>query len=168
MHSVTQAMSRTADTKGTGTNRGSSAGQAAQQQSLYASSNIDNKKSDFESFNSLFTQHNVRETSHHLRTGSIDLHLCDDSGQAGRPAGGDGGAMHFQINRLAIDHYPYHLAGTSRTDWPSHNEASMTRAYWVGQLLSAFRNSLRNKQPTEARRRAQACHQEGNDVSYLF
>lgn len=144
LHSVTQAVSHTSGQKGPGTNPGQPASQGIQQQqTFYTSSKVNERNSDIESLNGLFTQHDVRETSYHIRTGSIDLHLCDDSDQN---AGGDGGAMHLQINKLSVDHYPYHLAGTSRTDWPCHNEASLTRAYWVNQLLAAFRNSQSNKQ----------------------
>lgn len=160
LHSITQAMSQTAAKKGPGTDPGQSAGQATQQQMHYGGSTIHERKSEYESLNALFTQHDVRETSYHVRTGSIDLHLCDDSEQNV----GDGGAMHLQMNKLSVDYYPYHLAGTSRTDWPSHNEASLTRAYWVSQLLSAFRNSQRNKQ-LSPQRASQTHHRARSDVS---
>lgn len=160
LHSITQAMSQTAAKKGPGTNPGQSAGQATQQQTHYGGSTIHERKSEYESLNALFTQHDVQETSYHVRTGSIDLHLCDDSEQNV----GDGGAMHLQMNKLSVDYYPYHLAGTSRTDWPSHNEASLTRAYWVSQLLSAFRNSQRNKQ-LSPQRASQTHHRARSDVS---
>ena len=164
LHSVTQAMSQTAAKKGPGTNPGQPAGQVTQQQTQYATSTIHERKSDYESLNPLFTQHDVKETSYHLRTGSIDLHLCDDSDQK---AGGDGGAMHLRMNKLSVDYYPYHLAGTSRTDWPSHNEASLTRAYWVNELLNAFRNSQRNKQ-LSPQRAAQTHHRARSDVSKIY
>lgn len=160
LHSITQAMSQTAAKKGPGTDPGQSAGQATQQQTHYGGSTIHQRKSEYESLNALFTQHDVRETSYHVRTGSIDLHLCDDSEQNV----GDGGAMHLQMNKLSVDYYPYHLAGTSRTDWPSHNEASLTRAYWVSQLLNAFRNSQRNKQ-LSPQRASQTHHRARSDVS---
>ena len=160
LHSVTQAMSRTAEKKGPRANPGQPAGQATQQQIHYSGSMIHERKSEYESLNAVFTQHDVRETCYHLRTGSIDLHLCDDSEQSV----GDGGAMHLQMNKLSIDYYPYHLAGTSRSDWPSHNEASLTRAYWVSQLLNAFRNSQRNKQ-LSPQRASQTHHRARSDVS---
>ena len=160
LHSVTQAMSQTEAKKGPETNPGQPAGQVTQQQTHYAASTIHERKTDFESLNALFTQHDVRETSYHVRTGSIDLHLCDDSEEKAS----DGGAMHLQMNKLSVDYYPYHLAGTSRTDWPSHNEASLTRAYWVSQLLNAFRNSQRNKQ-LSPQRAAQTHHRARSDVS---
>ncbi|XP_078346054.1 bridge-like lipid transfer protein family member 3B [Oculina patagonica] len=163
LHSVTQAMSRTEAKKGPGNNPGQPAGQATQQQTQYAPSTIHERKSDYESFNALFTQHDVRETSYHLRTGSIDLHLCDDSDQK---TGGDGGAMHLQMNKLSVDYFPYHLAGTSRTDWPCHNEASLTRAYWVNELLNAFRNSQRNKQ-LSPHRAAHTHHRARSDSSLV-
>ena len=163
LHSVTQTMSQTSRQKGPGTNPGQPAGQVTQQQQMhYTSSKVHESKSDFESLNALFTAHDVRETCYHLRTGSIDIHLCDDSDQN---AGGDGGAMHLQMNKLSVDYYPYHLAGTSRTDWPSHNEASLTRAYWVSQLLNAFRNSQKNRPMTPQNRAAQTPHRVRSDVS---
>jgi len=160
LHSITQAMSQTAEKKGPGVNPGQPAGQATQQQTHYAGSMIHERKSEYESLNALFTQHDVRETCYHLRTGSISLQLLDDSEQSV----GDGGAMHLQMNKLSVDYYPYHLAGTSRTDWPSHNEASLTRAYWVNQLLNAFRNSQRNKQ-LSPQRASQTHHRARSDVS---
>lgn len=163
LHSVTQAMSQTAEKKGPGAHSEQPAGQATQQQTHYAGSMRHERKSEYESLNALFTQFDVRETSYHLRTGSIDLHLCDDSEQSV----GDGGAMHLQMNKLSVDYYPYHLAGTSRTDWPSHNEASLTRAYWVNQLLNAFRNSPRNKQ-LSPQRATQTHHRARSDVSNLI
>lgn len=167
LHSVTEAMSQTRTQKGPGTNPGQPAGQATQQQQThYTSSKVHERKTDIESLNALFTQHDVRETCYHLRTGSIDLHLCDDSDEN---AGGDGGAMHLQINKLSVDYFPYHLAGTSRTDWPCHNEASLTRAYWVSQLLNAFRNSQKNKpMPPQNRTAQQTHHRVRSDVSFRF
>lgn len=162
LHSVTQAMSQTQTQKMPGTNPGQPAGQVTQQQqSHYASNTVHEHKTDIESLNALFTQHDVRETSYHVRTGCIDLHLCDDSDQ---DTGSDGGAMHLQINKLSVDYYPYHLAGTSRTDWPCHNEASLTRAYWVNALLNAFRNSQRNEQMSP-QRATQTHHRARSDVS---
>lgn len=160
LHSVNQAMSHSKVKKEPGTNSTQHSGQASQQQTHYTGSTIHEQKSDFESLNALFTRHDVRETSYLLRTGSIDLHLCDDS----EDRGADGGAMHFKMNKLSVDYFPYHLAGTSRNDWPSHNEASLTRAYWVNDLLSAFRNSQRNKQ-LSPQKATQSNHRARSDVS---
>ena len=163
LHSVTQAMSQTAR-KGPDTNPGQPGNPVIQQQQTsYASSQVNESKTDIESLNALFTKYDVRETAYHVRTGSIDLHLCDDT----ETAGGDGGAMHLQVNKLSVDYYPYHLAGTSRTDWPCHNEASLTRAYWVNQLLNAFRNSQSNKQMSP-HRATQTHHRARSDVSIHF
>ena len=125
------------------------AGQAAQPQTQYIRSNVQTG-TEKPSYHPLFKQYDVIETSYHLRTGRIDLHLCDDSSlthHAKQQTVEDtnGGAMQIQINRLSLDHYPYHLAGTSRAGWVCHNEAALQRAYWVNQLLNTFRTCLRNK-----------------------
>ena len=160
LHSVTQAMSRTAEKERPGANSGQPGGQATQQQTHYAGSTRHEQKSEYESLNALFTEHDVRETCYHVRTGNINLHLFDDSEQSV----GDGGAMLLQMNKLSVDYYPYHLAGTSRTDWCSHNEASLTRAYWVKQLLNTFRNSQESKPLQPEQRPSKTRHQARSDV----
>lgn len=156
LHSVTEAMS-----KGPPNNSAQSiAAVTHQQQTHYSSSKANDYKTDIKSLNGLFTQHDVRETCYHLRTGGIDLHLCDDSDLN---EGGDGGAMHLRMNKLSVDYYPYHWAGTSRTDWPCHNEASLTRAYWVNELLTAFRNSQKSR-PRSPQNRVQTPHRVQSDV----
>lgn len=166
LHSLTEAMSQTPARKGPANNSPQSAGSATQQQQQthYSSSKVNDCKTDIESLNALFTQHDVRETCYHLRTGSIDLHLCDDSDLN---EGGDGGAIHLKINKLSVDHYPYHLAGTSRTDWPCHNEASLTRAHWVSQLLNAFRNSQKNRPMSPEKGAVQTHHRVRSDSSLV-
>ncbi|KAK3746692.1 hypothetical protein QZH41_018916 [Actinostola sp. cb2023] len=117
-------------------------GQTPQQTpTQYSSSNLQNGPQQ-ETDPSDFSKHDILETSYHLRTGRIDLHLCDDHDSNDDLAGG---AMQVHINKLAVDNYPYHLAGTSRTKWVCHNEASLTRAYWVSQLLNTFRNNIKSK-----------------------
>lgn len=136
------------------------AGQAAQQPQ-YVPKKVDSQK-DGSSLNMLFSQHDVPETSYHLRTGQIDFHLCDDSGLSAKERDpGANGAMHFQMKKLSLDYYPYHLAGTSRTCWPCHNEASLARAYWVNQLLNAFR-ALRNRRSGSV---SSTHHRTHSDVS---
>lgn len=159
LHSVTEAMS-----KGPANNSAQSIPAVThQQQTHYSSSKANDYKTDIKSLNALFTQHDVRETCYHLRTGGIDLHLCDDSDLN---EGGDGGAMHLRMNKLSVDYYPYHWAGTSRTDWPCHNEASLTRAYWVNELLTAFRNSQKSR-PRSPQNRVQTPHRVQSDSSLL-
>ena len=137
-NSINQAMEQAELAKEPGV--GVSAGQAPQQPQ-YVPKKIDGQGS----LNALFSDHDVPETSYHLRTGQIDFHLCDDLGLSSDERDpGANGAMHFQIRKLSLDYYPYHLAGTSRACWPCHNEASLARAYWVNQLLNAFR-TLRSR-----------------------
>ncbi|XP_032240732.2 UHRF1-binding protein 1-like [Nematostella vectensis] len=120
--------------------------QASQQHThaQYSSSNLQNGPDKKES-TTPFSKHDLLETSYHLRTGRIDLHLSDDSSEVTPSDPLSGGAMQIRINKLATDYYPYHLAGTSRTSWECHNEASLSRAYWVNQLLNTFRNNIRNR-----------------------
>ena len=140
-------------------------GQAPQsQQPQYIPKKHDGQR-DGSFLNTLFVQNDVPETSYHLRTGQIDFHLCDDSGLSSDARDpGANGAMHFQIKKLSLDHYPYHLAGTSRVCWPCHNEAALARAYWVNQLLNVFRTSLRTRHASPV-----ATHERArNDVSVVL
>lgn len=148
LNSISDALDRTRSTQEPGPNT-VPAGQAAQPQQQYNRSNV--QTSSYKpSYHPLFQKYDVTETSYHLRTGRIDLHLCDDSSltqHSKRQSDDDnnGGAMQIQVNKLALDHYPYHLAGTSRAGWVCHNQAALQRAYWVNQLLNTFRTCLRHK-----------------------
>lgn len=91
---------------------------------------------------SLFQQEDVKETSYRVTTGKIDIHLCDDTPieKSFMDEGGQsGGSMQIVVNTLSFEHYPYHLAFTSRVSWASHNDASLTRAHWVNELFSAYK-----------------------------
>ncbi|XP_031549188.1 UHRF1-binding protein 1-like isoform X1 [Actinia tenebrosa] len=147
MNSINKAIEKSGAKKEP-TPNGVTPGQTTQQQAplQYTSSNLQNNPDSDQG--SDFSKHDLLETSYHLRTGQIDLHLCDDSNEKDKENGTDslaGGAMQIHINKLAIDNYPYHLAGTSRTKWVCHNEASLTRAYWVNQLLNTFRNNVKSR-----------------------
>lgn len=54
-----------------------------------------------------------------------------------------GGSMQIVVNRLSFEHYPYHLAFTSRIKWASHNDASLTRAHWVQELFNTYKKSMK-------------------------
>lgn len=95
-----------------------------------------------ESPSSLFQKEDVKETSYRVTTGKIDIHLCDDTPieKSFMDEGGQlGGSMQIVVNKLSFEHYPYHLAFTSRMHWASHNEASLTRARWVQELFNSFK-----------------------------
>ncbi|KAI0227386.1 UHRF1-binding protein 1-like [Lamellibrachia satsuma] len=60
----------------------------------------------------LFTKYDITETSYHLHTGRIDLHLCDDAApdeEYKRKV--EGGALQVTLYKLSLDHYPFHVAG---------------------------------------------------------
>ena len=88
----------------------------------------------------------MKETSYRVTTAKIDIHLCDDTPieKSFMDGGGQsGGSMQIVVNRLSFEHYPYHLAFTSRVEWASHNEASLTRAHWVQELFNSFKKSMK-------------------------
>lgn len=73
-----------------------------------------------------------------MSTGKIDIHLCDDgNGQS------NGGSMQIIVNNLYLEHYPYHLAFTSRVHWASHNDASLKRAHWVQELFNSYKKVMK-------------------------
>lgn len=107
---------------------------------------------------SLFQRENVKETSYRVTTGKIDIHLCDDtpidkSFMDGN--GQSGGSMQIVVNKLAFEHYPYHLAFTSRVHWSSHNEASLTRAQWVQELFSSYKKVMKKDEKKNKRKASQ-------------
>lgn len=51
--------------------------------------------------------------------------------------------MQIVVNRLSFEHYPYHLAFTSRINWASHNDASLTRAHWVQELFNSYKKLMK-------------------------
>ena len=68
----------------------------------------------------VFSRYDVIETSYHLYSDRIDLHLCDDPGGKGRschPRLSEGGAFQVSLSQLQVDFYPYHLASGDRSAW---------------------------------------------------
>ena len=106
------------------------------------------------SLNQEFTMYDVAETSYHVKTKRIDLHLCDDKALDGqiKPAPPrtvkgikrersfteNGGALQITFSHLCIDHYPYHIAGVPRTVWRAYDDALFARRQWAQQLLDNF------------------------------
>ena len=70
--------------------------------------------------------------------------------------GQSGGSMQIVVNKLSFEHYPYHLAFTSRVHWTSHNEASLTRAHWVQELFNSFKKA-RREDSKNSKRKPQVC-----------
>ena len=106
------------------------------------------------SLSKLFTEHDVVETSYHVKTNQIDLHLCDDQTLSGKSNSnakrekwkGDSseqsGALLISIQKLSLDHYPYHIAGLKRKLGRSDDDALFSRKQWAQQLFDFF---LRNE-----------------------
>ncbi|XP_065070490.1 bridge-like lipid transfer protein family member 3B [Rhopilema esculentum] len=99
--------------------------------------------------NKFFTEHDVIETSYHLKTNRIDLHLCDDqtlssSETAPRSFQHNGssdspGALLISIQNFKMDHYPYHIANLKRKlARSSDDDALFSRRQWAQQLFDFF------------------------------
>ncbi|XP_043208807.1 UHRF1-binding protein 1-like, partial [Amphibalanus amphitrite] len=90
----------------------------------------------------VFAKYDVVETSYHLYSDRIDLHLCDDPGE-GRSCAPEleaGGALQVTFKQLELDYYPYHLAYGDRRHWVRYGES--IPAQWLDQALSEFRSRL--------------------------
>ena len=106
-----------------------------------------------ESQNKLFQVYNIHETSIHLRTHRIDLHLCDDTTFTGNPSKSkptptnklsfdeSGAALQISIVNISLDQYPYHVAGTKRPTLNSDEEVAFQRKRWSHQLFNNFQET---------------------------
>lgn len=105
-----------------------------------------------ESQNQLFQVYNIAETSFHLRTHRIDLHLCDDTTFTGnttktKPSTNKlsfdetGAALQISIVNISLDQYPYHVAGIKRPTLNSDEEVAFQRKRWSHQLLNNFQET---------------------------
>ncbi|XP_057672288.1 bridge-like lipid transfer protein family member 3B [Diorhabda carinulata] len=102
--------------------------------------------SDVQDKSKLFAAHDVIETSYHLISHQIMLHLSDDPG-AGRssyPNLKNGDALHISLNKFHIDYYPYHLAKGNRKHWLKYNSNFVPHALWQEQALNSFKTRLLN------------------------
>ncbi|XP_072030655.1 bridge-like lipid transfer protein family member 3B [Amphiura filiformis] len=89
-----------------------------------------------------FEKYDVVETSYHLFTRHIDLHLCDEMNQTAEEWAKrrvDGGAMQVSINGFSLDYYPFHVASSSRNHWEYFDEAMKTSDKWIHTLLAHFK-----------------------------
>uniref|UniRef100_A0A452T349 UHRF1 binding protein 1 like n=1 Tax=Ursus maritimus TaxID=29073 RepID=A0A452T349_URSMA len=88
----------------------------------------------------LFSDFDVRETSHHLVISHLDLHICDDIHAKEKESNRriTGGAMQLSFTQLTIDYYPYHKAGDSCNHWMYFSDATKTKNGWANELLHEF------------------------------
>ena len=89
----------------------------------------------------VFSRYDVIETSYHLYSDRIDLHLCDDPGGKGRschPRLSEGGAFQVSLSQLQVDFYPYHLASGDRSAWIRYQVRYRHKIwYWRPSISSA-------------------------------
>lgn len=106
------------------------------------------------SHNQVFSAYDLLETSIHLRTQRVDLHLCDDSAldgnqpkQNGAHKGKNygynepGAALQISLVNISLDHCPYHMVGTKRTAVKSDDEVSYNKKRWATQLMNNFQET---------------------------
>uniref|UniRef100_A0A671FVV0 Bridge-like lipid transfer protein family member 3B n=1 Tax=Rhinolophus ferrumequinum TaxID=59479 RepID=A0A671FVV0_RHIFE len=88
----------------------------------------------------LFSDFDVKETSHHLVISHLDLHICDDIHAKEKESNRriTGGAMQLSFTQLTIDYYPYHKAGDSCNHWMYFSDATKTKNGWSNELLHEF------------------------------
>ncbi|XP_021501370.2 bridge-like lipid transfer protein family member 3B isoform X1 [Meriones unguiculatus] len=88
----------------------------------------------------LFSDFDVKETSHHLVISHLDLHICDDVHAKEKESNRriSGGAMQLSFTQLTIDYYPYHKAGDSCNHWMYFSDATKTKNGWANELLHEF------------------------------
>ncbi|XP_045147229.1 UHRF1-binding protein 1-like [Echinops telfairi] len=88
----------------------------------------------------LFSDFDVRETSHHLVISHLDLHICDDIHAKEKESNRriTGGAMQLSFAQLTVDYYPYHKAGDSCNHWMYFSDATKTKNGWANELLHEF------------------------------
>ncbi|XP_065646748.1 bridge-like lipid transfer protein family member 3B isoform X2 [Hydra vulgaris] len=97
----------------------------------------------------IFSAYNLTETSIHLRTHQVDLHLCDDSSLNGNQSKDStdeyfdeaGAALQISLTNIALDHCPYHVAGTYRSAVRIDDQVAYQRKHWAQQLLTNFRET---------------------------
>jgi hypothetical protein len=95
--------------------------------------------------NDLFSRYDLIETSIHFNAKRLDLHIIADSDV---PSSADrlveNGALQLTIANLSIDHYPYHIFGSSKKHWIKYNESqSLNRHEWASKLHDEWHEQLR-------------------------
>ena len=110
------------------------------------------KSSSVSSQDQLFNAYDLKESSLHLRTQRVDLHLCDDSSLNGNQSkkkreeyasiyDEPGAALQISLLNIGLDHYPYHVVGTKRISSKSDDEMAFQRSRWAHQLLNNFQET---------------------------
>ncbi|XP_028134845.2 UHRF1-binding protein 1-like [Diabrotica virgifera virgifera] len=94
----------------------------------------------------LFSAHDVIETSYHLISHQIMLHLSDDegAGRSSHPNLKNGDALHISLKKFHVDYYPYHLAKGNRKHWLKYNTSFVPHSLWQEQALNSFKTKLLN------------------------
>ncbi|XP_045443576.1 UHRF1-binding protein 1-like isoform X7 [Pipistrellus kuhlii] len=96
----------------------------------------------------LFSDFDVKETSHHLVISHLDLHICDDIHAKEKESNRriTGGAMQLSFTKLTIDYYPYHKAVPSPNLYSQLNALQFTvderSILWLNQFLLDLKQSL--------------------------
>ncbi|XP_071809509.1 bridge-like lipid transfer protein family member 3B isoform X1 [Asterias amurensis] len=93
-----------------------------------------------------FEKYDVQETSYHLFTRSIDLHLCDEMNQPEQEKFKrriENGAMQIGLHGFSLDYYPFHTASSSREHWDFYDEAMKTSDKWIHTLLAHLKQQYK-------------------------
>ncbi|XP_073183523.1 bridge-like lipid transfer protein family member 3B isoform X3 [Lepidochelys kempii] len=92
----------------------------------------------------LFSDFDVKETSHHLVISHLDLHICDDIHSKEKESNRSitGGAMQISFSHLTVDYYPFHKAGDNCSHWMHYSDATKTRSGWAQELLDEFKSNV--------------------------
>lgn len=110
------------------------------------------RSSSVPSQDQLFNAYDLKESSIHLRTQRVDLHLCDDSSLNGNQSkkkreeyesiyDEPGAALQISLLNIGLDHYPYHVAGAKRISTKPEDDMAFQRNRWAHQLLSNFQET---------------------------
>ena len=99
----------------------------------------------------MFNAYDLKESSIHLRTQRVDLHLCDDSSLKGHQKhkkedyatiyDEPGAALQISLVNIGLDHYPYHVVGARRISTKPDDDMAFQRSRWAHQLLSNFQET---------------------------
>uniref|UniRef100_A0A674IH12 Bridge-like lipid transfer protein family member 3B n=1 Tax=Terrapene triunguis TaxID=2587831 RepID=A0A674IH12_9SAUR len=92
----------------------------------------------------LFSDFDVKETSHHLVISHLDLHICDDIHSKEKESNRSitGGAMQISFSHLTVDYYPFHKAEDNCSHWMHYSDATKTRSGWAQELLHEFKSNV--------------------------
>ncbi|XP_022082840.1 UHRF1-binding protein 1-like isoform X2 [Acanthaster planci] len=93
-----------------------------------------------------FEKYDVQETSYHLFTRSVDLHLCDEMNQPEQETFKrrvENGAMQIGLHGFSLDYYPFHTASSSREHWEFYDDAMRTSDKWIHTLLAHLKQQYK-------------------------